>query len=66
MNDMSYYKCYNNLMSRENAKKFREECLVNFGWSENTFYNRIKGNSFAGPYEEREFVRILRKYYPQF
>lgn len=63
---MPYHKCYYNLMSRENSKRFREECLTNFGWSENTFYNRLRGNGFAGPYEEREFVRILKKYYPNF
>ena len=53
-------------MSRENAKLFKEECMANFGWSENTFYNRLKGHCFPGPFEEREFVRILKKYYPNF
>ena len=66
MSDLTYYKCYTQMMSRDDARKFREECMTHFGWSENTFYNRIKGNYFAGPYEEQEFIRILRKYYPNF
>ena len=66
MSDLTYYKCYTQMMSRDDARKFREECVTHFGWSENTFYNRIKGNYFAGPYEEQEFIRILRKYNPNF
>ena len=66
MLDLTYYKCYTQMMSRDDARKFREECMTHFGWSENTFYNRIKGNYFAGPYEEQEFIRILRKYNPNF
>ena len=66
MSDLTYYKCYTQMMSRDDARKFREECMTHFGWSENTFYNRIKGNYFAGPYEEQEFIRILRKYNPNF
>ena len=54
------------MMSRDDARKFREECMTHFGWSENTFYNRIKGHCFIGPYEEQEFIRTLRKYYPNF
>ena len=66
MSNLTYYKCYTQMMSRDDARKFREECMTHFGWSENTFYNRIKGNYFAGPYEEQEFIRILRKYNPNF
>ena len=66
MSNLTYYKCYTQMMSRDDARKFREECVTHFGWSENTFYNRIKGNYFAGPYEEQEFIRILRKYNPNF
>ena len=66
MSDLTYYKCYTQMMSRDDARKFREERMTHFGWSENTFYNRIKGNYFAGPYEEQEFIRILRKYNPNF
>ena len=66
MLDLTYYKCYTQVMSRDDTRKFREECMTHFGWSENTFYNRIKGNYFAGPYEEQEFIRILRKYNPNF
>ena len=66
MSDLTYYKCYTQMMSRDDARKFREECMTHFGWSENTFYNRIKGNYFAGPYEEQDFIRILRKYNPNF
>ena len=66
MSDLTSYKCYTQMMSRDDARKFREECMTHFGWSENTFYNRIKGNYFAGPYEEQEFIRILRKYNPNF
>lgn len=66
MSDLTYYKCYTQMMSRDDARKFREECMTHFGWSENTFYNRIKGNYFAGPYKEQEFIRILRKYNPNF
>ena len=66
MSDLTYYKCYTQMMSRDDARKFREECMTHFGWSENTFYNRIKGNYFAGPYEEQEFIRILRKYNQNF
>ena len=66
MSDLTYYKCYTQMMSRDDARKFREECMTHFGWSENTFYNRIKGNYFAGPYEEQEFIRMLRKYNPNF
>ena len=66
MSDLTYYKCYTQVMSRDDTRKFREECMTHFGWSENTFYNRIKGNYFAGPYEEQEFIRILRKYNPNF
>ena len=66
MPNMTFYKCYTGLMSRDNARKFRDECMTHFGWAENKFYNRIKGHCFAGPYEEQEFIRILRKYYPNF
>ena len=63
MSDLNYYKCYTQMMSRDDARKFREECMTHFGWSENTFYNRIRGHCFTGPFEEQEFIRTLRKYY---
>lgn len=66
MVELPFYRCYVHFMSRDNAKRFREECMTHFGWSENTFYNRLKGNGFAGPYEQTEFVRMIRKYHPDF
>ena len=59
-----YYEKYYSLMTRRNSRLFREECIAHFGWAENTFYNRIKGAGFAGPYEEKEFIRIMNKYLP--
>ena len=66
MSNLTYYKCYTQMMSRDDARKFREECMTHFGWALTTFYVRLKGNCFTGPFEENEFIRILRKYYPNF
>ena len=66
MSNLTYYKCYTQMMSRDDARQFREECMTHFGWAVTTFYVRLKGNCFTGPFEENEFIRILRKYYPNF
>ena len=66
MSNLTYYKCYTQMMSRDDARKFREECMTHFGWALTTFYVRLKGNCFTGPFEENEFIRILRKYNPNF
>ena len=66
MSNLTYYKCYTQMMSRDDARKFREERMTHFGWAVTTFYVRLKGNCFTGPFEEQEFIRILRKYNPNF
>ena len=66
MSNLTYYKCYTQMMSRDDARQFREECMTHFGWAVTTFYVRLKGNCFTGPFEENEFIRILRKYHPNF
>ena len=43
MSDLNYYKCYTQMMSRDDARKFREECMIHFGWAVTTFYVRLKG-----------------------
>lgn len=57
----NFYKHYLRF-DRRRARRFREECMGCFGWSENTFYNRLKGYGFKGMFEHREFVRIFNRF----
>lgn len=52
------------LADKRKAKDFREDCMASFEWSENTFYNRIKGYGFK-TLERKEFEKKFVRYFNQ-
>lgn len=61
MGKLNYYLQEYQKMSRINCRKFKEECMAYFDWSEPTFYHKINFGNLR-PNEEKDLMKILAKY----
>lgn len=50
-------------MSRRDCRKFKEECMAYFDWTEQTFYNKINNGNLR-PNEEKDLMKMIAKYFP--